>query len=61
MHKSKKDRQQQSTNTTHQAKDRAIQTSLKSGCEHKCFGRVSSTCSTGDTRRSTVSKNINKA
>ena len=42
---------QRSTKHTHQTKDRETQTQLKTGGERRCFGRVSSSCSTSGTRR----------
>jgi hypothetical protein len=46
----KKDKQQ-STKLTHKAKDRVTRTSLKTGCELGCSGRVKTFCSTSGTRR----------
>ena len=46
----KKDKQQ-STKLTHKAKDRVTRTSLKTGCELGCSGRVITFCSTSGTRR----------
>jgi hypothetical protein len=48
--KGQKDKQQ-STNITHKTKDRVTRTPLKTGGELRCSGRVSSSCSTSDTRR----------
>ena len=42
---------QRSTKHTHRTKDRATRTPLKTGDELRCSGRVSSSCSTSDTRR----------
>jgi hypothetical protein len=42
--------------TTQTTKDRAPRTPLKTRGEHMCFGRVSSFCSTRDTRRVTVKR-----
>jgi len=42
---------QRSTKHTYTTKDRVIRTSLKTGGEFTCFGRVISSCSTSDTRR----------
>ena len=42
---------QRSTKQTHITKDRVAWTPLKTGTELRCFGRVSSYCSTSDTRR----------
>ena len=42
---------QRSTKQTHKAKDGVTRTPLKTGGERRCFGRVSSSCSTIDTRR----------
>jgi len=42
---------QQSTKHTYKTKDRATRTPLKNGGELMCSGRVSSFCSTSDTRR----------
>ena len=41
-------------NTTQKIKDRAIRTSLKSGDELRCSGRVSNSCSTCDNSSVTV-------
>jgi hypothetical protein len=41
-------------NTTQKTIDRATRTPLKTGGELCCSGRVSSSCSTSDTRRPTV-------
>ena len=41
-------------NTTQKTKDRVTQTPLKTGGELRCSGRVSSSCSTSDTRRVTA-------
>ena len=52
QHKEKvqKDKQR-STKHTHKIKDRVPLIPLKSGSERMCSGRVSSSCSTSDTRR----------
>jgi len=42
---------QRSTKHTHKTKDRVTRTSLKTGGELRCSGRVSSSCSTSGTRR----------
>ena len=42
---------QRSTKHTYKTKDRATRTPLKTGGELMCSGRVSSSCSTSDTRR----------
>ena len=42
---------QRSTKHTHKTKDRVTRTSLKTGGELRFSGRVSSSCSTSDTRR----------
>jgi hypothetical protein len=42
---------QRSTKHTHKAKDRVTRTPLKNGGDLRCSGRVSSSCSTSDTRR----------
>jgi hypothetical protein len=41
---------QRSTKHTHKTKDRVTRTPLKTGCDLRCSGRVSSSCSTSDTR-----------
>ena len=41
-------------NTTQKTKDRATRTPIKTGCEHMCPGRVSSSCSTSGTRGVTL-------
>jgi len=38
-------------NTTHKTKDRVTRISLKIGDALRCYGRVSSSCSTSGTRR----------
>ena len=48
--KSIKDKQR-STKHIHKTKDRVTRTLLKTGGELRCFGRVSSPCSTSDIRR----------
>jgi hypothetical protein len=50
MAKVQKDKQR-STKHTHKTKDRVTRTPLKTGDELRCSGRVSSSCSTSDTRR----------
>ena len=42
---------QRSTKHTYKTKDRVTRTSLKTGGELRCSGRVSTYCSTSDTRR----------
>ena len=42
---------QRSTKHTYKTKDRVTRTPLKTGVELRCSGRVSSSCSTSDTRR----------
>jgi len=42
---------QRSTKHTHKTKDRVTWTPLETGGELRCSGRVSSSCSTSDTRR----------
>ena len=42
---------QQSTKHIYKTKDRVTRTPPKIGSEIRCFGRVSSSCSTSDTRR----------
>jgi hypothetical protein len=42
---------QRSTKHTYKTKDRVAWTPLKTGCELRCSWRVSSSCSTSDTRR----------
>jgi hypothetical protein len=42
---------QRSTKHTYKTKDRVTRTSLKTGGELRCSGRVSSSCSTSGTRR----------
>jgi hypothetical protein len=41
---------QRSTKHAYRTKDRATRTPPKTGCELRCSGRVSSSCSTSDTR-----------
>ena len=43
--------QQRSTKHTHKTKDRVIRTTLKCGDKPRCSCRISSSCSTGGTRR----------
>jgi len=40
---------QRSTNHTYKTKDRVRRTPVKTGGEHRCSGRVNSSCSTSDT------------
>ena len=47
----KKDKGQTTGYKTHKTKDGVTRTPLKSGGEVRCSGRVSSSCSTSDTRR----------
>jgi hypothetical protein len=42
---------QRPTKHAYKTKDRVTQTPLKTGGELRCFGMVSSSCSTSDTRR----------
>jgi hypothetical protein len=42
---------QRPTKHTYTTKDRATRTPLKTGSELRCYGRVSNSCSTSDTRR----------
>ena len=42
---------QRSTKHTYKSKDRVTRTPLTTGDEHRCSGRVNSSCSTSDTRR----------
>jgi hypothetical protein len=48
--KGQKDKQR-STKYTHNSIDRVTRTSLKTGGELRCSGRICSSCSTSDTRR----------
>ena len=48
---------QRSTKYTHKTKDRVTQTSLKTGGELRCSGRISSSCSTSGTRRVNLATN----
>ena len=48
---------QRSTKHTRKTKDRVIRTPLKTGDELRCSGRVSSSCSTNDTRRVNIVTN----
>ena len=41
---------QRSTKHIHDTKDRVTRTPLETGCELRCSGTVSSSCSTSDTR-----------
>jgi hypothetical protein len=45
------------TKHTHKTKDRVTRTPLKTWGELGCFGRVSSSCSTSDTRRVNLATN----
>ena len=45
----KRTKGQRSTKHTHKTKDRVTRTSLKTGGEFRCSGRVSSSCSTSAT------------
>ena len=45
-------------NTTHKTKDRVTRTPLSTGCEIRCSGRVSSSCSSSDTSRVTLVTNL---
>ena len=42
---------QRSTKHTYKSKDRVTRTPLTTEDEHRCSGRVNSSCSTSDTRR----------
>ena len=44
-------------NTTEKTKDRVTQTSLKTGCEFMCSGRLNISCSTSGTRHVTLVTN----
>ena len=44
-------------NTTEKTKNRVMQTSLKTGCEFMCSGRVNSSCSTSGTHHVTLVTN----
>ena len=68
IRKSKKDRQYGQNekdkrinnnlqNTTEKTKDQVMQTSLKTGCEFMCSGRVKSSCSTSGTHHVTLVTN----
>ena len=66
IRKSRKDRQHngqskrtkgQTTIYKHKHKDRVTRTPLKTGCELRCFGGVSGSCSTSDTRRDNLGTN----
>jgi hypothetical protein len=46
---------QRSTKYTHKPKDRVTRTPLKTGGEHRCSEKVSSSCSSSGTRRATNS------
>ena len=46
-----KKNKQRSTKDTHKTKGQVPRISLKAGCALRCFGRVSSSCSTSNTRR----------
>ena len=45
-------------NTTQKTEDRTIGTPLNTMGEHKCFGRVSSSCSMCGTRRAALLTNL---
>jgi len=47
----KQKNKQRSTRHTYKTKDQVTRTPLKTGSELGCSGRVSSSCSTSDTRR----------
>jgi hypothetical protein len=49
--KNKQKDKQRSTKHTYKTKDQVTRTPLKTGSELGCSGRVSSSCSTSDTRR----------
>ena len=49
---------QRSTKHTHKTKDRVTRTPLKTEVESRCFGMVSSSCSTSGTRRVDVVTNL---
>jgi hypothetical protein len=49
---------QRSTKHTYKTKDRVTRTPLKTGGELRCSGRVSSSCSTSDTRRVNLVTNL---
>ena len=49
---------QRSTKHTYKTKDRVTRTPLKTGGELRCSGRVSSSCSTSDTRRVSLVTNL---
>jgi hypothetical protein len=51
MAKRKRTKGQTKGYKTHKTKDGVTRTPLKSGGEFRCSGRVSSSCSTSDTRR----------
>jgi hypothetical protein len=48
---------QRSTKHTYITKDQVTRTPLKTGSEFRCSGRVSSSCSTSDTRRVNLATN----
>ena len=48
---------QRSTKHTYKTKDQVTRTTLKTGGELRCSGRVSSSCSTSDTRRVNLDTN----
>jgi hypothetical protein len=45
---------QRSKKHTYKTKDRVTQTPLRTGGEHRCSGRVGSSCCTSDTRRANI-------
>ena len=45
---------QRSTKHTYKSKDRVTRTPLTTGDEHRCSGRVGSSCSTNGTRRTAI-------
>jgi hypothetical protein len=49
---------QRSSKHTYKTKDRVTRTPIKTGCELMCTGRVSSSCSTSDTRRVNIVMNL---
>ena len=66
MRKSKKKRQrngqkkkdkQRSIKHTHKTKDRVTRTTLQTGCELTCSGRVGRSCSTSDISRVSLATN----
>ena len=49
---------QRSTKHTYKTKDRVTRTPLKTGGELRCYGMVSSSCSTSDTRHVNLVTNL---